>query len=231
MSIIRFIHPQSLSGTVDALSEAIADRARISAGDRTEVARWIASRQGLPGAYGGTFAPFEQERRDGIRLFTGERATSASARHILGEESCRVLLQLRVRDPIVGRALGRATEGLLECLARSAVRKRIKNPGLFCCGPCTVGLWRHLAVGGLDRQEERLERGVSSLRARRDGLGGWRRFPFWYTVLLLSELDRPYVKAELRYIAPALERAVRRAAANPYAARRRAAATRALSLL
>src|SRR5262245_31496557 len=143
------IRAGSLSETVDAVNEAFAAGVRVSARDRTSVARWIASRQGLPGAYAHTFAGFNGERQHGIRLFTGERVNSASARHILGEEACRVLHQLEVRDKVVRQSLERATEGLLQCLARAAADPRHTNPGVFCCGKCTVGLWRHLAAGGL----------------------------------------------------------------------------------
>lgn len=225
------IHSESLSETINAVADAIAADSKISAGERKAVARWIASRQGLAGAYANTYAGFEQERQRGIRLFTGERVSSASARHILGEEACRVLRQLDVRDNVVQKSLELATEGLLQCLSRSAADPRKANPGIYCCGKCTVGLWRHLAVGGLDRQEERLKKGIQALRPRRDGDGGWRTFPFWYTVLLLSEIDLPSARAELHYAAPALKRAAMRSAATRYADRRRAIAVRALASL
>jgi hypothetical protein len=224
------VHSGSLSETVDAVNGAIASGAKIAADERKRVARWITSRQGQPGAYANTFAGFEQEQQRGIRLFTGERVNSASARHILGEEACRVVRQLDVRDKGVQQSLERATEGLLRCLARAAADPRNTNPGVFCCGKCTVGLWRHLAVGGLDRREERLRKGIQFLRSRRDGEGGWRTFPFWYTVLLLSELELPGAKAELRYAGPALERVAPRSAATQYTDRRRAIATRALAI-
>jgi len=224
-----FVHPESLSETLDAVNEALADGAKIPPNEQKRVARWIASRQGLPGAYASTFAGFEPERQRGIRLFTGERVNSASARHILGEETCRVLLQLNIRDKAVRQSLDRATNGLLQCLARAA-DSRNPNPGVFCCGKCTVGLWRHLAVGGLDRQEERLRKGIQSLRPRRDGKGGWRTFPFWYTVLLLSEIELPGARAELRYAAPELERVAARAPATRFSQRRRVIATRALAI-
>lgn len=223
------VHTESLSETVDAVNEAIADGVTISARERTGVARWIASRQGQPGAYANTFAGFEQERQRGIRLFTGELVNSASARHILGEEVCRVLLQLNVRDKSVRLSLERATEGLLQCLSRAAAVSINANPGVYCCGKCTVGLWRHLAVGGLDRQEERLKKGVQFLRTRRDGKGGWRAFPFWYTVLLISELDFASAKVELRYAVDVLKRSLPGRGASPYARRRREIATQVLA--
>ena len=92
------INRASLSQTVDAINAAHFDGRALTAAERGQAARWIAARQGLAGAYSGTFAGFPSERSKGIVLFTGERITSASARHILGEETSRALRQLRVRD-------------------------------------------------------------------------------------------------------------------------------------
>ena len=222
----------SLSKTVDALNAAHFENRAVGADERREAAMWIASRQGLPGAYAGTFAGFPAERAKGIVLFTGERIASASARHILGEEASRALRQLRVRDPKVTRAIEAADDGLQGCLARAAEDPRQANPGLFCCGKCSVGLWRNLLAGGLDRQEERLRRGAAHLRSMRDGAHQWRRFPFWYTVLALNEMNGPEARAELTYAAPELERVASRAVpASPYARRRYELATRALGQL
>lgn len=224
------INQASLSLTVDALNAAQFAGRALPTSDRGTVARWIAARQGLPGAYGGTFAGFPAERSKGIVLFTGERIASASARHILGEEASRVLRLLRVRDHSITRALQAADDGLLGCLARAAEGPRGQNPGLFCCGKCSVGLWRNLLAGGLDRQEERLRRGALHLRSVRDGEHGWRRFPFWYAVLALSEMDGSEARAELQYAAPMLEAAASRAVPSTvYARRRHELATRALN--
>ena len=222
------IHSASLSQTVDALNAAVFERRSLAATERRQVAQWIASRQGLPGAYGETFAGFAAERDKGIVVFTGERITSASARHILGEEACRALRLLNVRDRVVSAALDRACDGLLQCLERAALDPRRTNPGLFCCGKCSVGLWRNLLSGSLNRQEERIRRGAGHLRSMRDGNGQWRRFPFWYTVLALSEMDAPEALRELKYAAPVLERAGRSTAHGIYARRRRELAVRAL---
>jgi len=222
----------SLSETVDAINAALFDGRSIAAAERQEASRWIAGRQGLPGAYANTFAGFPAERSKGIVLFTGERIASASARHIVGEEAARVLRQLRVRDRQVTRALDNAHDGLMLCLARAAADPRNGNPGLFCCGKCSVGLWRNLLAGGLDRQDERLRHGTSHLRSMRDVEHGWRRFPFWYTVLALSEMDNIEARTELKHAAPALERAARAAVPSArFARRRHAVAVRALNRL
>ena len=215
------INRTSLSQTVDAIDAAQFEGRALAVTERHQVARWIAARQGLPGAYGGTFAGFLSERSRGIVLFTGERIASASARHILGEEASRALRLLRVREGGVTRALEAADDGLMRCLARAAEDPRNRNPGLYCCGKCSVGLWRNLLSGGLSRREERLRHGALHLRSVRDGEHGWRRFPFWYTVLALSEMDTSEAKAELKYAAPALERTATRPVASAVYARRR----------
>jgi hypothetical protein len=124
---------------------------------------------GAAGAYGGTFAGFASERSNGIVLFTGERIASASARHILGEEASRALRLLRVRDRSVTRALDAADEGLMQCLARAAEDPRKSNPGLYCCGKCSVGLWRNLLAGGLTRRE-----GTTAARRLASAIGAGR---------------------------------------------------------
>jgi hypothetical protein len=195
------INRASLCETLNAINAVLFDGRTLAAAERGQAARWIAGRQGLPGAYAGTFAGFPSERSSGIVLFTGERIASASARHILGEEASRALRQLSVRDPKVTRALENADDGLMRCLARAAEDPRNGNPGLYCCGKCSVGLWRNLLAGGLDRHEERLRCGASHLRSMRDGDHQWRRFPFWYTVLALSEMGSSEARAELKYAA------------------------------
>ena len=226
------INRTSLSKTLDALNAFHFDSRALGAVNRREAALWIAGRQGMPGAYAETFAGFPSERALGIVLFTGERIASASARHLLGEEASRALRLLRVRDPKVTRALEAADEGLQRSLARAAEDPRNTNPGLFCCGKCSVGLWRNLLAGGLDRQEERLRRGAAHLQFMRDGANQWRRFPFWYTVLALSEMDSPEARAELTYAAPEFARAAKRGVPSTvYARRRHELAVRALRTL
>jgi hypothetical protein len=106
---------------------------------------------------------------------------------------------------------------------------RAGNPGRR--GP-VAGKWRNLLAGGLDRQEERLQRGALHLRSVRDGEHGWRRFPFWYAVLALSEMGGNEAKAELKYAAPALEAAASGAVPSTVHARRRhELAARALNRL
>jgi hypothetical protein len=225
----------SLSRTLDAIDAAVFENRELSPSERERTAAWIAARQGLPGAKSGTFAGFDLELREGVLAFTGERFTHASARHILGEEACRVLRSLNSSDASVQAALERADAGLTSAVAHAEHDTRHgNNPGAYCCGKCSVGMWRNLASGGLDRQEERLSRGVGQfLRSNRSGGGRWRAFPFWYTVLALTEAGVAEARNELDYAAPLLERAARRRPSPTavHGARRHEIACRALDSL
>jgi hypothetical protein len=221
------LHPESLATTVDAVSEALFLAWPLKAAERAEAARWIAERQGLPGAYAGMYAPTDLDYQQGLRLFTGERRRSGGGlAHVLGEEAGRVLRLLRSPQAAVRDALQRADTSMGERLARSDY----PESGRYCCYTCSVAVWRHLAAGGLGGAEDLLAVEVRSLRGCRDGTGRWRGFPFWYTVLALHDMDLPAAGEELHYAARALERAARgRAGADQYAARRRALTERVLN--
>jgi len=222
------VNRKSLGATLDALNEVWFAGSALSASERREAARWIAGRQGLPGSYAGMFAPTDEEMAESLRLFTGERIVSGGgARHILGEEACRALILLRVPDREVREALEGASRGMAARLLASRDRAR----GMYCCARCSVALWRHLAVGGLEEAdpERWLRIGVETLKQHRAGDGRWRRFPFYYSVLALTEMDMLAAIEELRYAAPVCEKLLKQ---NPtgdvYAERRRVLARRVL---
>lgn len=225
---MRLIHPHSLATTLDAVEEAFFLGRPLTAVQRQQVARWIAVRQGLPGSYAGMFAPGRRDW-DGIAVFTGESITTrAGVSHILGEEACRALIRLGGTQASIRNGLALATKGMLNRLQDSGVSSK-SVCGMYCCGICSVAMWRHLMVGGLSEPQRRLVAGMRELKAHRDGRGRWRRFPFWYTLLALGELDLPGARTEMRYAAPGCERYLRRARRNgKYTQRRRLVAERIL---
>lgn len=197
----------SLAKTVDSVNEAFFFGKPVISAKRNEVALWIAKRQGLEGAYANMFAPTLSDARSGIRLFTGENlGPSASLRHVSGEEACRALVLLKSPSKEVTDALARATTGMRGALERARVEKRMK----FCCGTCDPALWRHITAGGLEGEEEWLENGMKVLKGFRDGKGRWQRFPYFWTMLALSEMDFPAAKQEMRYAAAVGERYLKR---------------------
>lgn len=110
-----FINKRSLAKTVDNIHEAFFLKKPIPAEEKKAATDWIAERQGLKLAYAKMFAPTEYDMKHGMRVFTGERIVSGAAlRHVLGEETCRAMLQLKPRKADVRNALDRAEQGMLK---------------------------------------------------------------------------------------------------------------------
>jgi hypothetical protein len=117
---MNMLHISSLATTLDEVNNALFLEQKISQKETASVVRWLAGRQGLPQSYSGMFAPTAKDFAEGIKLFTGERITSAAATgHILGEEASRALLLLVSRSKQVRESLDRATAAMDDLLSRS----------------------------------------------------------------------------------------------------------------
>ena len=223
---MKILNAQSLASTVEAANDAYFLGQPPSKAQRIKVAQWIAARQGKPGSYANMFAPTKRDMRQGIRLFTGEKITTkAASSHILGQEACRAMILLNANTKDTAQALEAATSGMQLRLHQE------KRLGMYCCGKCSVALWRHLLVGGLSEidSERFLAAGLAKLKTCRDGKGRWRVFPFHYTLLALAEIDLRAANGELQYAAASLERSLKRPLANKYDNRRRILAERVLA--
>jgi hypothetical protein len=208
-----FIHPDSLGDTLDGLNAALFEPSVVPAALYTEVAEWIADRQGLPGSYAGMFAPTGYDYAFGALTFTGEPVRSGAATgHVLSEEACRAIYRLAslgaVKNEGIMEALERARRGIFRRMEQSEVQGQWS--GVYCCGMCTVALWRHLQASGEASDQRRLENGLVELRRNRDGEGRWKRFPFFYTLLALGEIELPVVREEILYARITIERSLRR---------------------
>jgi len=205
---MALLDESSLAATVDAVNAAFFYGKKTTKAERQRTARWIASRQGLPGAYGDMFAPTEKDRAEGVRIFTGQAVGSGGgARHVLGGEACRALRLLDVRDAAVQKALDRATSFMAGRMTGATMAR-----GMYCCGRCTPSVWRHILAGMPEGGpwEEFMEAGLRTLKKSRLGTGKWRFFPFHYTLLALSEMDSPAAVEQMRHAAPLCERTVAR---------------------
>ena len=227
---MNLINPKSLGATLDAVNEAFFYGRSISKSEKVETAIWIAERQGQPRSYAQMFAPTESDFSQGIRVFTGEHIRNGAATsHILGEEASRALILLEVKLPAVKKALELATAGINQRLIETVAKGY--PIGMYCCGTCTGSFWRHLAVGGIKQVEpERwLVAGLKTLKSLRLGNGEWRRFPFFYTLLALNEIELPSTVAEMKYATPVCERYLKRAnKKDKYSQRRRSLVERIL---
>ncbi len=220
----------SLDALVNVVNEASFWGKQLSRARCAELGNAIADRQGGKWAYADSFELTGDERARGILLFTGERIHSASARHIIGEECCRALLKMPHLTAGARKALVRASAGLKDRVIGAADRDN--RPGMFCCGKCSVSLWRHLAAGGFDAQHRRLEDAMAHLARSRKGNGEWHRFPFFYTVLALTEIRSRPALNELRYASPVMAAKLRRKTGSSTTSQRRHALMgRALELI
>lgn len=228
---MSLINPNSLYETIDATQAALFSYEDINAIEKSKVAEWLAGRQGLPGSYRGMFAPTETDFSGTVRTFTGEEISSKAAKaHILSEETCRLLLLLDVHTPRTDQALKAASDDMLNSIRGETSERHIK--GRYCCGTCSAALWRHLAAGGLKEEPGLLEAGIKSMVKCRDGKGRWRFFPFYYTLLVLSECDPYLTKAELIYAQPAIDNAFKKLEGEDEKSnRRRAVLERLMAIL
>lgn len=168
----------------------------------------VVALQGQPGSYAGMFALAPSDRNKEFRTFTGEAIKSNAARlHIAGEETCRILRLMGTAIPETAAAYHRAIENMSVRIFETDKNMGTKT-GIYCCGTCSCAFWRNLAAGSFDHQEERLGHGLQDLKQCRIGRGRWRRFPFYYTLLALSEIDHPAAHAEIAYALPLIERLV-----------------------
>ena len=230
---MKLLNTKSLAATIDNINDALFFEKKIPAKSKSEAVMWIASRQGINGSYAGMPAPTKSDFKL-IKLFTGERnASRAAVAHILGEESCRVMILLGTKNATAKKALKNSTDGMLSRIR--AAEADGHSGGMYCCGTCTGSYWRHLIVGGLDDNERRLSAGLKELKKRRKGDGKWSRFPYYYTLLALDEIGQLEISkknlvAEIRYASGGLERLLKRKPRNDkYDTRRRILAERILS--
>ena len=206
---MSILNPGSLAETIDVINDVIFAGIKIPQSEKIELAKWLSSRQGIKGSYAGMPAPTEMDFKNPVKVFTGEKITTAASKaHILGEEACRAMILIGVRNKEVKTALENATAGILNRINESEIA--CGKSGMYCCGICTVSYWRHMTAGGLADTERRTEAGLKALKEHRLGDGRWRRFPYYYTLLALEEIDHKLAIAEMKYAAPGLEHLLNR---------------------
>ena len=214
---MSFVDSGSLARTADQVNHAHFFGEKITKRDAREASKWIVSRywQAIPERIRNSAKPnprwasvpksfnlTDVERRKKPRTFTGEALANASLRMVHSREAARALF-------ILGAVLDEhPSEAFSLCESVRDTANHLKEHGtpLFCCGPCTVSVWRLAGIGAPVAADDALSHLLSALPKHRDGNGAWRRFPFFYTLLALSELEHPKAVAELKYALPRCER-------------------------
>jgi len=189
----RILVSESLAETLWRLEEVRLGFRPRSAGRVEEALDFVLSRQGLKGSYMRLFAPTERDLQ-GVRLPSGEKLESAALRHILGEEALRAAVLWNRGS---AKAVKTALDSFDELLDRGEPCAR--KSGFYCCHRCAPAFLRTLIATKPEGWAETLERGVQKIRRERTSDGRWHGFPFFYTLLALSDMDSSSAKAELRH--------------------------------
>jgi hypothetical protein len=134
----------------------------------------------------------------GGQLYTGERIHTRMGIHtVLSLEICRALLSLLGYQPDLEHIMNQVDSRLEnKCYVRD-----------YCitgeCVYAALTFWRYLLVSDWSDREQRLKNYLRILRENRDGYGGWKHFPFYYTLFVLQETQLPEAREELSYALPA----------------------------
>ncbi|MGB2983997.1 MAG: hypothetical protein WBC63_09090 [Candidatus Bipolaricaulia bacterium] len=190
--IVVAVFARSLSRTIDSADDRFQRCIEIPSDEREKLIEWLLDRQVLSGRNAGAFAPTAGDFSRGTHLYTGERLhTKVATWTVLTAEAARFLVLLGGTGEGVSPAIERARNWLaVSCFgARDCVVGE--------CAHSFVAHLRFLNTTGADRAA--VVRRVSVLRTNRDDAGRWRRFPFYYTVMVLSEIACEAARSELRY--------------------------------
>ncbi len=201
--------------TLDSLDDALFHHLPLTDAERAAFTLSIISKQIPSGPCTGLFNHGTAGREVTPRLFTGERLyTLLAAHHTLLIDSARLLTLLGVKTGAVARAIELANQKMeARCYA-----------GFCAVGECrhlTIAFMRCLIASAPPGGGHRLNSFFNRLVAHRDGQGKWGSFPFYYTLLMLSESELPQAAEERLYAAPACAALLQRAWKDDPTSRRR----------
>jgi hypothetical protein len=197
---MTIIYPTSLSATLDATADSFFHQKLLPPNMREEIAAMIISRQCHSGVNSGFFIPFTAESEVKVKLYTGEQLNTDLARaHILLIEASRIL-----------KLLDLESDALTQCILLADQRMDKMCYSNFCtkgeCKALSIAYLRYLLLDGSGNAASQIVTHLTKLNAQRDGKGRWGGFPFFYTVLTLSESDEPLAMQELQYVLPICEK-------------------------
>lgn len=183
---MSILNPGSLIETVDNFNEARFFEKNCG-NEFDDIVDWISSRLGKSGGYLGSFAMTESDWKREFRLFTGERITTNAGRsHVIAQETTR-MLKLIEKEISSSIDVCAVSEQRLSDRIFEDPKSIARTTGDYCCGICSVALWRCVHAGGYKKYSSSFGKGLKTLGAYRQEEGGWRRYPFYYTLLALWE--------------------------------------------
>jgi hypothetical protein len=197
---MMIVRPTSLTATLDSTAEALFYQRPIPIDLRKEIAALLIGRQIQSGSNSGFFIPFTAESATQSRLFSGEVLNTEFAhRHIQLIEVARILKLLALDLSAITKSI-QAAEQRMDTMCYSK----------FCskgeCKSLTIAYMRYLTTSNLNGSTARMNSLLTKLVDHRDGRGKWKGFPYYYTLLMLSDVGDPLAADELQYAASLLQK-------------------------
>jgi hypothetical protein len=186
-----------------------------------QVVEFIAGQQIPYGHDAGVFVESRNVSQIKARLYTGERLqTHLAVKIIRTIESARALVLSGSPSEIAQTSIA---------LADSWLEKQCFSD--FCAvGECRYSSMAFIRYLNALRKTDILEKMISRLSEFRDGKGGWKGFPYFLTLLALSEIESSVADNELIYALPFTEQRFKRSKSEePYRFRREEILSRVLN--
>jgi hypothetical protein len=194
------VRPTSLADTLDATEESYFYQKPLPTNVREEVASLIISRQVHTGENVGFFIPFAAETETKAKLFSGEQLNTTFAQtHVHLIEATRILKSLALKSQVVTQSILLADRRMDRmCYSKFCAKGE--------CRALTIACLRYLLLDDTGNSASVIHCHLTNLTNYRDRKGKWGNFPFYYTLLMLSEVDDPLAKQELQHAAPNCEK-------------------------
>lgn len=195
---MNVISEKSLYKTVTDAALFLFDRGSFSSPEKIRLVNWILSHQNREKKF--IFYPTAADRDTGVRLFSGEKIKAKFlADNTVELEILRLLALLRPESPEVQQLFWEANQRLFPiCFANGCTVGE--------CRHASITLMRYLTASDFHGSANRLERTLGILKQHRDGDGKWKAFPFYFTLLWLTELPDDLAQDELAYTRPHCEK-------------------------
>jgi hypothetical protein len=189
-----------LAKKIDSVNEHLFYDMKISKKILREIMQCIRDSQITEGDEQGQLLLTEVDILEGGYLFTGEKLkTKLAIKNVLSQEGLRLLTLHANPGTAIDKTIQLASEWLSDaCFAT------------FCfvgeCKHSTLAYIRYLNATKPVKYENQIRTFLTLLKEHRDNKGQWDGFPFYYTLLVLLEIDLPEVIAELCYALPSCEK-------------------------
>ncbi|NHK32282.1 MAG: hypothetical protein FK730_13085, partial [Asgard group archaeon] len=183
----------SLAKKIDTINEYLFYKKKIPKKVLKETILQIRNRQVTNGESIGMLSLTPFDYQEGSLLFTGEKLkTNLATKNTLTQEAFRLLILVNDVDLATDETIKLANKWMEDSCFST-----------YCfvgeCKHSTLGFIRYLNTIKTPKFEEKIRLFLTLLKEHRDNKGRWDGFPFYYTLLVLSEISIPEAISELCY--------------------------------